>query len=737
MNEKIAYGNDVISTTENSRDQVRNRPQIYFGTNDLKGCLNGLFELVTNGSDELNAGYGDEIGVVVKDDYEITVRDNGRGAPMDWNEKDKKFNWDCIYNTLFSSGKGSGGIYKTAAGLNGVGAAITQFASLYMKVISRRIEEDSSSIDGIRKIEYEMNFRNGNPEGELIKRDWTGNDTGTIITYKADPSVFQDTHITVEMIADRMRKLATVTPNCHMKLQFMGNSEVDFFYKEGAKTFIEDACKKRITKEVITINSKRQAEESVRGNIEKFTVDIDAAFTFSYDENFVESYHNGTYLVENGRHYDGFKEAVRATIEGYARRNGKIGAKEKINIIDVEAIIVAVISSKFNGDFSSFDGQDKKAIKNESLFAVFKAAISDAFAEWAASNKSDMDKIVEAVMTQADARVKAASVKKKVLDKLNKKIADYRTRPEKLTDCESKDTAINEIYFVEGDSAKGISVMARNPKFQAIFPLTGKILNCLKARVEKILRNRVIVEMLQILGCGIELKSKYIKDLPKFDINKLNYGKIIIGTDADFDGAHIQTLLLIFIYRLMPTLLKEGKVYIAEAPLFMVILVGKKPVPFGNGKTYAYMYSDKELEIVVNELNKRGMAFEVKRFKGLGEMDREQMAEATMNPETRRLTKVEYPSDVEEFERTMNELLGKDIEGRKGWISEYFRDKYHPEDGAVVDDEGYIDEGYSVGEEKDYDDNETDVEDLDGDNEDDDDVIDYYDDNSEEYVGEY
>ena len=657
------YGNDTIKKTEKERDQVRERPNVFFGTDDVYGALNAPMELVVNGSDELGAGYGDTIIMTVDNDWNITVEDNGRGVPMDWNEDQKKYNWDLVYNQMYASGKRQPGAYDAAAGLNGVGASITQFTAYYMRVISRRVERLNNG--AANKVEYEMNFENGYPKGELIKRPWAADakSTGTIVTFKTDESIFQDTHFTIEMVAEKFRRLATVKGGQHYKLRYRDRQEIEFFFKEGPKTVLEAICKERITADAIRFTDSVPVREIIRGRVEEFNVGVDITFTFSVEGEFKESYHNGLYLVEHGTSVDGFRDAVGDVIEAYGRSSGKLGPKDRVQLVDVDELVCFIVSTTFQGEFSSWDGQDKKAIKNGFLERVCKQVVKDKFTEWASVHKAEMDKIVSAVIEMKAARLKAAAVKSNVLKKLSAGVSNYRTRPAKLVDCESKDVKENEIYIVEGESAKGSAVLARNPKLQAIYPLTGKILNCDKATLEAIFHNKVILDLIQTFGCGVEVKSKYLKDLPPFDISKLNYGKIVLSTDADDDGFHIQCLLMVFIYRVMPSLIKAGKVYIAEAPLFMI--------SYNGGKVYTY--SIEERDKVLAELKaKNARGIDVYRFKGLGEMASKQMAETTMNPDTRRLTPVDWPEDVEAFEKVMHELMGNDLAERKAWIADYF-----------------------------------------------------------------
>lgn len=685
LNTHEGYGDDVIRTTEDPRDQVRERAPIYFGTDDIKGAVNAVMEIVTNSADELGAGYGDRVIVTVDSSYNITVSDNGRGVPMDWNPADNRYNWDCVYNTMFSSGKRGGGAYANAAGLNGVGAAITQFTALYMDVTSRRVEKVEQNGQVVtRYMRYDMHFENGYPKGELQRStfDPKTEHTGTTVKFKTDPTCFQAVEFTPAMIIDKMRHLAMISGKAHYILRFYGMEEVDLFYDNGPVTFLEEVSDSRLTKDIIKLSDTRTGGETIRGKMVTLKTDIDLFFTFNQNGSMVETYHNNAFMIENGTSLDGFKDGVLSVLEGYARRTKLIQPKERLSILDVNDILVAVVSTKFDGLYSSFDGQEKKAIRNEFLEVLVEDVTKDLFTDWASSHSDEMDKIVKLVLANAEARKKAAEIRGAVIKKLSSGVNNYKTRPQKLVDCELKAIDGNEVYFVEGESAKGTTVQARSAKFQAVYPLTGKVLNCDKATIEAMLKNKVILDILQILGCGVEFKSKHIKDLPAFDISKLNYSKIIISTDADLDGWHIQCLLIVLFYVATPTLIKEGKIYIAEAPLYLF--------KYGTGRNAKaeYIYSDNEKAKRLEELSQLGYdikKIEIKRFKGLGEMDSKQMAESTMNPDTRRLTKVEWPADVEDFERTMHELLGEDLASRKEWINDYFM--VYGEDGESSEDE--------------------------------------------------
>lgn len=683
------YGNDALEETVGERNQVRSRPQVYFGTNDVKGCMHGVLEIVTNGSDELNSGHGSIIRTIIEEDmnairsgdtdssYIVTVIDDGRGVPMDINPKNGKFNWHLVYNQLFASGKrGSSGAYAGAAGLNGVGAAITQFTSEWMKVISRRKELLSNG--KVENIEYEMNFFDGEPKGDLIKRPWTVGEanvtgltgTGTYVRYKTDGRFFLQTRYSFEMLADALRKLATVSDGQKYYLKFLDEEPINFCFENGISDFLTAMTAEPIMKDSFRHVGSEKVQDMFMGERVEYTVGVNVAFAFSNSQGYVETYHNSSFTPENGQHYNGARDAIRETLEKFGQREGKLAAKERILTGDLEDMLCIICASSIDhGEYSAWSGQDKRAINNDSIYNVFKKQTAEAFRSWLTTHKEDGLKAIQAIKLRKEAREKADQIKKKLVKQLSTSPNELKSRPAKLHDCSSRDTNENEIYIVEGDSAEGSAMTARNVQTQATYPLTGVILNCEKASPEQILANRVIRELIQICGCGIEIPAenkhmaRVLKDLPKFDIRKLNYGKLIFLTDADLDGHHISCLLLVFVAKLMPELLRQGRVFIAQAPLFKVVYTNN---------TYDYCYTDGELKQHLEYLRSIGKKFKyVKRFKGLGEMQDEELSESVMDPKTRRLLPIEF-NDEEGFHKVMQDLLGDNLDERKAYIRDFF-----------------------------------------------------------------
>jgi len=662
---KKYYGNESIETIDNERDQVRQRPTIFFGTNDVRGCAHGTFELVTNSLDEIREGYGNFIKVIVEEDNVITVIDNGRGVPMGFNKNKNQYNWHLVYNKLYASGKYDSTNYGASAGLNGVGAAITQFASTFMKVVSCRkeliVENGKEKFVGKK---YTMNFKNGYPVGDLIVENYDG-PTGTATTYQPDKEVFLDVDVPIEIFADRFRRMAMLVPNATIVLDYKG-AVIKFNYPNGTAGYIQDICEDKIIKDVIQLSGEMEGrDDENREDSPIYKAKIDVAFTFSNDMSFKEVYHNGLYLQEGGTSYEGFRQGLIAVLDDYAKKNGKLALNQKFTTSDVEEILIAVISTECPGNISYLKGQYKSAIGNPMIKKLAVNTMVQEFRKWAAIHKEEMDKIIDAILLNREARLKAESVKKKVIEKLKKDINTIGGKPEKFVPAVCNDPRKTELYICEGDSAKGSVLQARNKDYQAVMPLRGKILNCLKVPLETIMDNSIIIDLVRVIGCGVEPRSKYMKDLPKFDLSNLNFNKIIICTDADVDGGHIRCLVITMIYRLMPTLLKKGYVYIAETPLFSIAY----------GKEKLFAYNEEERDKIVNNLKGQGAResqIRITRLKGLGENNPDDMHISTMNPSTRRLVKVEYPEDDKQFVQLLESLMGNDLDTRKEIISKYF-----------------------------------------------------------------
>ena len=690
----VSYGSNALEETEDPREQVQTRPSMYFGTNDVQGCLNGVMEIVTNGTDECTAlkemgskTQGTYVKTIVEYDFDairagdtdgayvVTVIDNGRGVPMDINDKGK-YGWDLVYNKLFASGKrGTNSAYSGAAGLNGVGAAITQFTSEFMRVISRRIEATPT---GTKNVEYEMFFEDGRPKGTLIKRDWqeetakfTGlTGTGTYVQYKTDRKYFLAVHYSFEMLADRLRKLATVAPGVKYDLKFLDEEPITFYFENGAVDFMKAIIEEPIIKEPFHVYKKYNIKDTFMGAEVDYDITVDCTIAFSNKQGYIECYNNNIYVPENGTHLKGTKAAIKEVFEAFGVREKKFTAKEHILDSDLDDILCVIAASAISkGEYCAWSGQDKRAINNQSLYNEFRYVVTEALKDCVTSHKDEANRVIDAIKLRREAREKADQIKKKLVKQITANATELKTRPEKLHDCSSRDTTKNELFIVEGDSAEGSALTARNAIYQATYPLTGVILNVEKASAEQIFKNRVIRELIQIAGCGIELNGmnkhymKVLKDLPKFDIRKLHYGKIIILTDADIDGGHITCLLLVFFIKFMPEIVRQGRLYVAEPPLYKIIY---------SDNTYVYAYNDTDKAAILEENKKYGKKVKyIKRFKGLGEMEDEEMSESVMDVNTRRITQVTL-NDEAGYAALMQDLLGNNLDERKAWIRTFF-----------------------------------------------------------------
>lgn len=651
------YTNTSISALRDEQ-QVRKRPAVIFGTNDLKGCTHSIFEIIANAIDEAREGYGDTIEIDVKADGTVRVRDYGRGVPMDWNEKEKEYNWKLVFCTLYASGKYDDSSYTTSMGLNGLGATATQYASEFMKVTSYR--------DGKK---YVMNFEKGKPVGQLQVYENTEGQTGTEIIFKPDKEVFTEIIVPIEVYVDLLRRQAMLHKNLKFILRYEGRNEIVLCYPEGITGFIESMCEKPLLPKSIHFKGEMEGQDFEDGPIYKTEMEI--ALNFSRSMSYIEMYHNGIYLPDGGSSMEALEAAITRVIDEVAKQSGKLKASDRILYKDIEEILIAVGSTTSPGHLTFFKNQTKTAINNPFIKKAFYEFVYQNLSRWFAENKDLGEKIIAEVLANKEARENAEAVKRNVIRKLSSSIDKYGGRPEKFVECASKNPEERELYIVEGDSAKGSCKLARDSRFQAIMPIRGKIMNCLKEDLTKILNSEVIIDLIRVIGCGIEAKSKYIKDLPQFDLSKLNWGKIIICTDADLDGMQIRCLILAMIYRLMPTLLKAGKVFIVETPLYEIEVKGKGE---GKGRSY-FAYSDQEKDKILNELKMQGIKESqilVQRSKGLGENDPEMMAISTMNPSTRRLIPVEYPENDEEVRNLFEALLGNDLEARRYLIEQYF-----------------------------------------------------------------
>ena len=645
------YGNESISQLKGA-DRVRKRPGVIFGSDGLDGCQHAVFEILSNSIDEAREGYGKVITLTRYEDKSIEVEDFGRGCPLDWNANEKRFNWELVFCELYAGGKyanNEGENYEYSLGLNGLGSCATQYSSEYMDVTVWR--------DGNK---YELHFKKGKVLGkkgqELTITPADRKKTGTTIKWRPDLEVFTDIDIPEEFFKDILHRQAVVNAGVTFRFRNQNGNKFDvteYVYENGILDYVHEIAHDSPLTSPYFISAERRGRD--RADKPEYKVKLSAAFCFSNKVKAIEYYHNSSWLEYGGAPEKAARSAFVYAIDAYIKKIGKYQKNEsKINFQDVADCLV-LVTNCFSTQ-TSYENQTKKAITNrfiqEAMTDFFKEKLEVYFIE----NKPEADKIADQVLVNKRSREAAEKTRQGMKKKLSGSI-DIANRVQKFVDCRSRDPEKREIYIVEGDSALGACKLSRDADFQGIMPVRGKILNCLKADYVRIFKSDVITDLLKVLGCGVEVQAKGQKDLNAFDINNLRWNKVIICTDADVDGFQIRTLILTMIYRLVPTLIREGYVYIAESPLYEIEC---------KGKTY-FAYSDKEKADIVSGLG--GAKATINRSKGLGENDPDMMWMTTMNPETRRLIKV-MPEEAEHMSQMFDLLLGDDLAGRKNHIAE-------------------------------------------------------------------
>ena len=646
---KSDYGNTDISQLKGA-DRVRKRPAVIFGSDGLDGCEHSFFEILSNSIDEAREGKGDLIVVTRFLDKSLSVEDHGRGIPMDFNEKEGEYNWKLVFCEMYAGGKYNTNAidssYGFSLGLNGLGLCATQYASEYMDAEVRR--------DGFK---YTMHFEKGDPVGELQKEPYAKkNDTGSVITWKPDLDVFTDIDIPLEYFQDAIKRQAIVNSGVKFILrdQTGANSfeKYEYLYEKGIVDYISEVAGDETLTQTQYWETERRGRD--RDDKEEYKVKISAAVSFSNKHQMTEYYHNSSWLEHGGAPDKAVRTAFVNQIDAYLKNNGMYKkADSKITFQDVADCLLVVISSF--STVTSYENQTKKSITNkfiqEAMTDFFKHQLEVYFIE----NKIDADKICNQVLINMRARVHAEATRVTMKKTLTASM-DMSNRVQKFVDCRTKDVDRREVFIVEGDSALGACKQARDSEFQAVIPVRGKILNCMKADYNRIFKTEIITDLIKVLGCGVEVETK-AKDVNVFNLDNLRWNKVIICTDADVDGYQIRTLILAMIYRLMPTLIKTGKVYIAESPLYEITC--KDDVWFA--------YTEQEKTRALEEIGDR--KYTIQRSKGLGENDADMMWLTTMNPKTRRLIQV-TESDVERTLSTFEVLLGDDLQGRKDKIAE-------------------------------------------------------------------
>lgn len=648
MAKKQEYGNESIKSLKGA-DRVRKRPAVIFGSDGLEGCEHSVFEIMSNSIDEAREGYGNKICVTRFLDGSVEVQDFGRGIPVDYNKNEDKYNWELLFCEMYAGGKydNGGDNYEFSLGLNGLGLCATQYASEYM--------EAEIHTDGYK---YTLHFEKGENIGGLKKEKYDKKDTGTRIKWKPDLDVFTDINIPIEYFQETIKRQAIVNDGVKFILKNQTSASkfetFEYCYNDGIMDYVKEIAGDTAFTTPQYWECERKGKD--REDLPEYKLKIKSAICFSLKNQLKEYYHNSSFLEHGGAPEKAFRSAFVNQINAYLKANNKYSKNDgQINIQDVEDCIIFVVSS-FSTQ-TSYENQTKKAITNkfiqEAMTDFFRKQLEVYFIE----NKMDADKISNQVLINMRARIKAENTRKTLKTSLQSKM-DMTNRIQKFVDCRSKDVNEREVFIVEGDSALGACKQARDASFQAIMPVRGKILNCLKSDYDKIFKSEIITDLIKVLGCGVEVKSKATKDLSLFDINNLRWSKILICTDADVDGFHIRTLILTMIYRLMPKIIEAGKVYIAESPLYEVTC---------KDQTY-FAYNEKEMDEIKEEIGDQ--KYTVQRSKGLGENEAEMMALTTMNPKTRRLIKV-TPDDAQKTSEMFDLLLGDNLEGRKEYISDY------------------------------------------------------------------
>ncbi|WP_069997521.1 DNA gyrase/topoisomerase IV subunit B [Cellulosilyticum sp. I15G10I2] len=638
------YDNQSISALKGA-DRVRLRPGVIFGSDGIEGCQHSVFEILANAIDEAKEGHGYQIDITLHQDYSITIQDYGRGIPLDYNEAEERYNWELVFCELYAGGKynnNDGENYEFSLGLNGLGACATQYSSEFMNVEVKR--------DGYC---YELHFEKGENIGGIRKYKCDYKNTGSRIHWKPDKDVFTEVDISPLYFEDILKRQAVVNKG----IKFVFNNEIQqevktYLYEDGIIGYVKELADDKSFTNIMCAEQETKGQDSA--DRPEYKLKFQIAFCFCNENNLLQYYHNSSYLEYGGSPDKAIKNAFIYAIDQYLKNENIYNKDEKkITFVDIQDSLI-LISNSFS-TITSYENQTKKAITNKFIQEAIQEYLKEYLFIYFTENKDEAEKIAKQVLVNKRSREKAERTRINVRKQLSGSI-DITNRIKKFVDCRSKDIGIRELYIVEGDSALGSCKLGRNAEYQGIMPVRGKILNCLKSDYDKIFKNDIIVDLLKVLGCGIEITSKHNKDLHTFNIENLRWQKVIICTDADVDGYQIRTLILTMLYSLVPTLIKEGKVFIAETPLYEI-----------NTKEDTYFaYSEYEKTKIISGLKSK---YTLQRSKGLGENDPQMMWRTTMNPETRRLIKV-LPEDSTATQEMFDTLLGDNLNGRKQFIAD-------------------------------------------------------------------
>ncbi len=647
-NTKQTYNNESIKALKGA-DRVRLRPGVIFGSDGLDGCQHSFFEILSNSIDEAREGYGDVIEVTRFKDRSIMVKDYGRGTPVEFNEKEGRYNWELIYCELYAGGKydnNEGDFYQYSLGLNGLGCCATQYSSEYMDVEVHMANK-----------KHNLHFEKGNNIGGLTTTQVKGNKTGTTIKWRPDLEVFTENNIPVEYFVDTLKKQAVV--NKGLKFIFFDEESgqtMEFLYENGLRDYVKELSKDNAFTEIYDYSMATKGRD--RKDKPEYKVKAEVCFCFSNTDSVIEYYHNSSFLEYGGAPDKAVRSAFVNVIDNFIKQKNLYNKNEaKVTYADIQDCLVLVLSSF--STVTSYENQTKKAITNSFIQKALTDFLKQKLEIFLIENADDAQKVLNQVLVNKRSRETAENTRINIKKKLTGGL-DINNRVKKFVDCRTKDLDRRELYIVEGDSALGSCKLGRDAEFQAIMPVRGKILNCLKTNYATILKNDIIVDLLKVLGCGVEIQTGKSKDLQHFDMDKLRWNKVIICTDADVDGFHIRTMILTMLYRLVPSLITNGKIFIAETPLYEIN--AKK-------KTY-FAYDEGEKNKILSGLKGN---YTIQRSKGLGENEPDMMWETTMNPETRRLIRIDQ-DNMELTERMFDVLLGENLGERKQFIKDHGRE---------------------------------------------------------------
>ena len=650
---KKLYGNESITSLKGA-DRVRKRPGVIFGSDDLAGCFQAFFEILSNSIDEAREGYGKTIKITRFADHSIQVEDEARGIPLDYNPREKRFNWELVFCELYAGGKyynTEGGHYAYSLGLNGLGACATQYASAWYDVTVWR--------DGQK---YTLHFEKGENIGGLRQEPFKGRRTGTTQRFMPDLEVFTDIAIPKEWFERVLKQQAIV--NAGITFEFsdkLDDTQQAFCYPDGVLGYVAELSDENRLSKPFLIKGEGTGRD--RKDKDDYNVLAEIAFAFSGRTSQITYFHNSSWLEHGGSPDRAVRSALLSEVDRWIKAAGKYKANEsKITFQDIEDSLI-LISSSFS-TVTSYANQTKKAISNRYIQEFMTELIRSSLEIWFIEHQQEGLKVIDQILINKRSRESAEkqrlNLKKKLMGS-----TDFTNRVGNFVDCRSKDIEQRELYIVEGNSALGSVKMARDAEFQAVIPLRGKILNCLKADYAAIFKNQIIVDLVRIMGCGVEIGGKHMKDIPGFSLDNLRFGKIIICTDADVDGFQIRTLILAMFYRLMPSLIAAGKVFIAESPLYEITHAARQL------EQTHFAYNESEKAKILAGLGEGRI--KLQRSKGLGENEPEMMWQTTMNPETRRLIAV-MPEAEGPMKDMFDVLLGDDLAGRKRYIELHGRD---------------------------------------------------------------